>query len=126
MKLSQLIMKLSHFACPALALLTALPLHAADPVVANVVPDQRTGTKLVDISFDVSDADSDTLSISVEISDDSGTTFLVPVTGLSGDISVAATPTLASQYQFDPSRNPPPGSAPSPQAAGRARSRHLQ
>ncbi|MDF1785782.1 MAG: SUMF1/EgtB/PvdO family nonheme iron enzyme [Verrucomicrobiales bacterium] len=97
MKLSQLIMKLSHFACPALALLTALPLHAADPVVANVVPDQRTGTKLVDISFDVSDADSDTLSISVEISDDSGTTFLVPVTGLSGDISVAATPTLASK-----------------------------
>jgi formylglycine-generating enzyme required for sulfatase activity len=90
-------MKLSHFACPALALLTALPLHAADPVVANVVPDQRTGTKLVDISFDVSDADSDTLSISVEISDDSGTTFLVPVTGLSGDISVAATPTLASK-----------------------------
>ena len=97
MKLSQLIMKLSHFACPALALLTALPLHAADPVVANVVPDQRTGTKLVDISFDVSDADSDTLSISVEISDDSGTTFLVPVTGLSGDTSVAATPTLASK-----------------------------
>jgi formylglycine-generating enzyme required for sulfatase activity len=90
-------MKLSHFACPALALLTALPLHAADPVVANVVPEQRTGTKLVDISFDVSDADSDTLSMSVEISDDSGTTFLVPVTGLSGDTSVAATPTLASK-----------------------------
>ena len=90
-----MILKLSHFACPALALLTALPLHAADPVVANVVPDQRTGTKLVDISFDVSDADSDTLSISVEISDDSGTTFLVPVTALSGDTSVNATPTPA-------------------------------
>ena len=45
----------------ALSLLVATTplLHAADPVVANVVSAQRAGTKLVDITFDVSDADSD-------------------------------------------------------------------
>ncbi len=90
-------LKLSHFAGPALALLAALPLHAADPVVANVVSAQRAGTKLVDITFEVSDADSDTLSMSVEISDDSGTSFTVPVTALSGDTSVNATPTPAAK-----------------------------
>ncbi|MEN8740351.1 MAG: SUMF1/EgtB/PvdO family nonheme iron enzyme [Phaeobacter gallaeciensis] len=74
-----------------------LPLHAADPVVANVVSAQRAGTKLVDITFDVSDADSDTLSMSVQISDDSGTTFVVPVTALSGDTSVTSTPTPAAK-----------------------------
>ena len=92
-------MKLHHFASPALALLLSatLPIHAADPVVANVVSAQQAGTKLVDITFDVSDADSDTLSMSVEISDDSGTSFLVPVTALSGDTSVSATPTPTSK-----------------------------
>lgn len=77
--------------------LTSTVLHAADPVVANVVSVQRAGTKLVDITFEVSDADSDTLSMSVEISDDSGTTFLVRVTALSGDTSVAATPIPAAK-----------------------------
>ena len=92
-------MKLHHSASPALALLLSatLPIHAADPVVANVVSAQQAGTKLVDITFDVSDADSDTLSMSVEISDDSGTSFLVPVTALSGDTSVSATPTPTSK-----------------------------
>ena len=71
-------------------------LHAADPVVSNVVSAQQAGTKLVDISFDVSDADSDTLAISVQVSDDSGTTFAVPVTALTGDTSVAATPAVSS------------------------------
>jgi len=72
-------------------------LRAADPVVANVVSAQRAGTKLVDIAFDVSDADSDTLSFSVEISDDSGATFPVPATALTGDTSVNATPTPAAK-----------------------------
>jgi len=92
-------MKLHHFASPALALLLAatLPIHAADPVVANVVFAQRAGAKLVDISFDVSDADSDTLWMSVEISDDSGTSFIVPVTAVSGDTRISATPTPTSK-----------------------------
>lgn len=80
----------------ALAASAAL-LHAADPVVTNVVSAQRAGTKLVDITFMVSDADSNALIMSLEISDNSGTTFTVPVTALSGDINVAATPTPAAK-----------------------------
>jgi formylglycine-generating enzyme required for sulfatase activity len=86
-----------HLLVTSILLTLTAALHAADPVVANVVFAQRAGTKLVDITFNVSDADSDTLSMSVEISDDSGTTFSVPVTALSGDISVAATPTPAAK-----------------------------
>ena len=72
--------------------LTPPLVHAADPVVANVVSAQRAGTKLVDITFDVSDADSDQLVISVEISDNSGTTFAVPATAVTGYASVSAPP----------------------------------
>jgi|GEM_PF-4179552 len=44
--------------CSLLALAAALAasaavLHAADPVVTNVVSAQRAGTKLVDITFNV-------------------------------------------------------------------------
>ncbi|MBK8039656.1 MAG: SUMF1/EgtB/PvdO family nonheme iron enzyme [Verrucomicrobiaceae bacterium] len=80
----------------ALAASTAV-LHAADPVVTNVVSAQRAGTKLVDITFNVSDADSNTLAMSVEVSDNNGTTFAIPVTALSGDLNVAATPTPAAK-----------------------------
>jgi len=70
-------------------------LHAADPVVSNVSAAQRAGTKLVDITFEVSDADLDLVNISVNVSDDAGLTFNVPSTALSGDTSVnaSATPT---------------------------------
>jgi len=80
-----------------LILACAPSLRAADPVVSNVVFAQRAETKLVDITFDVSDADSDQLNILVEISDDSGTTFTVPATAISGDTSVNATPTPAAK-----------------------------
>ena len=39
----------------------------ADPVVSNVRANQRSGTKLVDIFYDVSDADSSSLTVSVQI-----------------------------------------------------------
>jgi len=40
------------------------------PVVSNVHAEQRPGTKLVDITYDVEDPDGDLLTISVEISDE--------------------------------------------------------
>jgi formylglycine-generating enzyme required for sulfatase activity len=45
---------------------------------------QRDGTQLVDITYDVSDTDGDSIDISVEISSDGGITFVVPATSLSG------------------------------------------
>jgi len=47
------------------------------PVVSSVQSQQRTGTKLVDITYDVDDKDGDMLTISVAVSDNGGSTFTV-------------------------------------------------
>ncbi len=59
--------------------------RAADPVVSNVTFAQRAGTRLVDISYDVTAA-TPTVFVSLEISSDGGTTFSVPATTVSGAI----------------------------------------
>ena len=65
--------------------------HAAAPVVTNVGAAQRTGTKLVDITYDVA-ADVGTVTITMEISADGGTTWAVPVTALTGAVGANVTP----------------------------------
>ncbi len=62
-------------------------LHAADPVVENVRLEQRTdGSLYADIYYDVTDADGDTLTITLQASDDDGATWELPVNHVSGDI----------------------------------------
>ncbi|MCE9615918.1 MAG: formylglycine-generating enzyme family protein [Lentisphaerae bacterium] len=65
---------------------TSASLNAAVPVVTNVVAQQRATTKLVDIHYDVFDADGDTLKIRVEVSDNGGNRYSVPAFSLTGDI----------------------------------------
>jgi formylglycine-generating enzyme required for sulfatase activity len=60
-------------------------LLAADPVVSNVQGLQRPGSKLVDITYDVT-ADTPTVGVTLRISSDGGTTFSVPATTLSGAV----------------------------------------
>ena len=60
-------------------------LFAAEPVVSNVNGVQRAGTKLVDITYDVT-ADTPTVAVSLRISSDDGATFNVPATTLSGAV----------------------------------------
>jgi hypothetical protein len=55
----------------------------ADPVVSNVQGLQRPGTKLEDISYDVT-ADTPTVAVTLRSSSDGGATFDVPATTLSG------------------------------------------
>src|SRR5687767_7812196 len=62
------------------------------PVVTNVVALQRTGTKLVDIRYDVADGDGDPLKVRIEISNNGGTTYSVPATSLTGEIGAGITP----------------------------------
>jgi hypothetical protein len=69
----------------ALALATATTTRAADPAVSNLTFAQRAGTKLVDITYDVT-ADTPTVIVSLEISTDGGATFSVPATTVSGAI----------------------------------------
>jgi formylglycine-generating enzyme required for sulfatase activity len=76
--------------CALLA--TATTAFAALPVVSNVTSAQRTGTKFVDITYDVADADGDTLKVRVEISDNNGVTYSVPAFTFTGAIGDNVTP----------------------------------
>jgi formylglycine-generating enzyme required for sulfatase activity len=58
---------------------------AQAPVVSNVVAQQRSGTKLVDITYDVI-AVTPTVTISLRISNDGGASYNVPATTLSGAV----------------------------------------
>ena len=66
--------------------LAAESLPAASPVVSNVRSSQRPGTKLVDIYYDVSDADGGTVMVEVNVSGDGGLSYLIPATALSGHV----------------------------------------
>jgi uncharacterized protein (TIGR02145 family) len=63
------------------------------PDVTNVSFAQRTdGSGIVDITYDVSDADGDVLTISLLVSDDGGSTYTFVATQTSGDIGYHITP----------------------------------
>jgi formylglycine-generating enzyme required for sulfatase activity len=68
--------------------ITSLPLWAnVAPVVTNVqAAQQPLPSELVQITYDVSDADSDTMTVAVQISSDGGTTWTVCVNTVSGNV----------------------------------------
>jgi formylglycine-generating enzyme required for sulfatase activity len=74
-----------------LLLLLLIPslLSAAAPVVSNVRAAQRAGTKLIDVTYDLSDSDSASVFVSIQIY--SGGTPL-PAFSLSGDVGSGVTP----------------------------------
>ena len=89
----------------ALALGLTLPLLsatvcAADPVVSKVTFAQRAGTKLVDITYDVT-SDTPTVIVSLEVSSDGGTTFSVPVTTVSGAFGTGVAIGLGKKITWD-------------------------
>ena len=65
--------------------------RAAVPVVSNLTAAQRFGTKLVDITYDVT-ADTPTVTITVAISSDGGTTWSVPATTVTGAVGANVPP----------------------------------
>ncbi|MCX6918349.1 MAG: SUMF1/EgtB/PvdO family nonheme iron enzyme [Verrucomicrobia bacterium] len=75
----------------SLLLLLLLPslLSAAAPVVSNVRAAQRAGTKLIDVTYDLSDSDSATVFVSIQIYDSSTP---LPAFSLSGDVGSGVTP----------------------------------
>jgi formylglycine-generating enzyme required for sulfatase activity len=68
--------------------------HAAAPTVSNVRASQRPGTKLVDILYDLSDPDSSTLSVLLQVSADGGATWTVPARSFSGAVGGGVAPGL--------------------------------
>ena len=75
----------------SLLLLLLIPslLSAAAPVVSNVRAAQRAGTKLIDVTYDLSDSDSTSVFVSIQIYA-SGTPL--PAFSLSGDVGSGVTP----------------------------------
>ena len=71
------------------------------PFVSNVHAEQRPGTKLVDISYDVDDTDGDLLTITVVVSDDGGQTFTVPASTFTGDVGAGIAPGTGKQIVWD-------------------------
>jgi hypothetical protein len=60
---------------------------AADPEVTQVNLAQRTdGSGLVDITYDLSDTDGDTMAVTLQLSDDDGSSWDFPVLNVSGDV----------------------------------------
>ncbi len=72
-------------------LLAATLARAAAPVVSNSRASQRAGTKLVDIYYDVSDADGDALTVEIQVSNDNGTTYSVPAFTFTGAVGGGVT-----------------------------------
>ena len=81
--------------------LAARSLVAAPPDVSNVQILQREGAKLVDISYDLSDPDTSSLTVSVEASDDGGTTYDMSARTLSGDFGSGVSPGTGKQIVWD-------------------------
>ena len=70
----------------ALIIQQAVSAQAAPPVVSNVTASQRPGTKLVDIRYDLSDADGDAQLVKVQVSADGGVSYTIPCVTLSGHV----------------------------------------
>ncbi len=72
----------------ALLLFGVVDLAAANdpPEVTNVLAQQREGTMLVDVTYDLHDPDGDPMTASLRLSEDGGQSFTIVCVTLSGDI----------------------------------------
>ncbi len=76
-----------------LVLLAAVsPAQAATPVVSNVVATQIAGTYQVIITYDVRDADGDSVTVSVVCSSDNGVSYDLSPVSVTGDVNVPMAP----------------------------------
>jgi formylglycine-generating enzyme required for sulfatase activity len=73
----------------AVSLLLALPgssLANEPPQVTNVLAQQRPGTMLVDVTYDLDDPDGDVMTVWLRLSEDAGETFPISCVTVSGDV----------------------------------------
>lgn len=93
----------AHVICPSpqinirlffISVLITLPLIAQNqpPIVSNLNVEADTVNQQVTITYDVSDAENDSLDIYLRISGDGGETFVVETDSLSGDIGYPILP----------------------------------
>jgi sulfatase modifying factor 1 len=70
----------------------AATVNAASPVVSNVQVSQRSGTKLVDITYDLALSGGGTCYVRVEISTDGGVRWRAPASTFTGDVEGGVSP----------------------------------
>ncbi len=85
----------------AVLLSFASPLFAAAPVVSNVRAAQRPGTQLVDITYDLADADSLTLTVSMAVSTNGGASYTLPATSFTGALGPGVTPGVNNRITWN-------------------------
>ena len=71
------------------------------PVVSNVHAQQREGTALVNITYDVEDEDEDTLTIRVYVSNDGGKTYKFRAVSYTGDVGPCVLPGTGKHIVWD-------------------------
>jgi len=81
----------------SIGFIVTLSSRGAVPIVTNVFATQQPNTKLVNIFYDVFDADGDTQFVSVVISTNSGTSFNLAASAFSGDTGPGITTGTAKQ-----------------------------
>jgi formylglycine-generating enzyme required for sulfatase activity len=73
----------------------------APPVVSNVRAAQRSGTAYVDITYDLADPDSSSLTVTVAVSTDAGTTWFYPAASLTGQVGSGIAPGVGKQVVWN-------------------------
>ena len=86
---------------PVILFASVCSIFAADPVVSNVKAKQREGSRLVDITYDVADPDSPTLTVYLKVSADGGKTWKGPVELVSGDVGQHIPPGTGKRLVWD-------------------------
>jgi len=76
-----------------LSLAAIVPLATlADPVVTNVRGEQRSGTELVDVFYDLDAANPPSVSVRLQVSADGGSNWTVPVVSVSQSVGNSVSP----------------------------------
>ena len=97
--------RILRIAC--LVVISVCQVFAADPVVSNVQAKQREGSRMVDISYDVADPDSPTLTVYLKLSADAGGTWKGPVELVGGDMGQHIAPGTAKRLIWDAGKEMP-------------------
>ncbi len=85
-------MKSMHAYILIMGLMVVVGAYGVTPDVSNVQAQQRTdGSHLVDIHYDLADSDSDSLTVTVRVSDNDGLTFSIAPHTLTGDVGDGVT-----------------------------------
>jgi len=80
---------------------------AVDPVVSRVQAKQREGSRMVDITYDVADSDSPTLTVHLKVSVDGGATWKGPVELVSRDVGRGIVPGAGKRLVWDAGKEMP-------------------